>query len=133
MFARGNKAIGICDVCGCQWKLNKLKYEVLAGRTVKIRVCPDCYDEDNPRDRPQVYTARAEAIAVRDPRPDQSTDGMNSLGGWNPVLGVEIPVFPVADGFSMRESVVTAPRYILNELSTLRLVTETGELIWAEE
>jgi hypothetical protein len=132
-FTRGRKAIGICDLCGTQWKLAKLKYGALAGRTTRSRLCPDCWDADNPRDRPAIWTVKVEAIAVRDPRPDPATAGMNSLGGFNPVLGTEIPVFPVADGFSMSFEVSPTPRYILTEDGEFRLAAEDGGLIWAEE
>jgi hypothetical protein len=131
-FARGRKAIGICDLCGTQWKLVQLKYGVVAGKTTRQRFCPDCWDPDNPRDRPSVWIAKGEAIAVRDPRPDPALAGLNSLGGWNPVLGEELPIFPVADGFVMEFVDQATPRYILTEDSASRLMTEDGSLIWAD-
>ena len=131
-FTRGRKAIGICDQCGLQYKLNKLKYGAVAGRTVRSRLCPDCWDPDDPKDKPSTWVARPEAIAVRDPRIDPATPGMNSLVGWGPVLGIEIPVYPDADGYSMMNTYDTAPRYVLSEDGLWRLAAEDGSLIWAE-
>jgi len=128
-YTRGRKAIGVCDLCSLQWPLNRLKYGDLAGRTLRARYCPDCWDADNPRDRPALWTAKGEAIAVRDPRPDPATAGMNSLVGWAPVLGTEIPIFPVADGWTMSFSPEPVIEYILLEDGTGRILNEDGSLI----
>lgn len=131
-YTRGRKSIGICDLCAQQWPLKKLKYGALAGRTTRARYCPDCWDADDPKDRPAIWVVKPEAIAVRDPRPDPATAGMNSIGGWNPVVGDEIPVFPVASGSQMNFVEQDTPRYILTEDDDFRLTTEDGQLIWAE-
>lgn len=132
-YTAGKKAIGICDRCGQQFPLKKLKYESQSGRLIRLRVCTDCWDPDDPKDRPKIWMGHPEAIAVRDPRPDLATDGMNSLVGWQPVLGVELPVFPAAQGFWMSEVSTPAPRYLLTEDGVGRLAAEDGSLIWADE
>lgn len=68
-FAVGKKALGICDRCGFQYKLNKLKSETVAGVSAGNRVCTTCFDIDHPQlllnKRPVV-----DAQALKDPRPD---------------------------------------------------------------
>lgn len=133
MYAKGSKATGVCDRCGIEWKLSRLRYEPKAGRTTRLRVCPDCYDPDDPKDRPHLYTAKAEAIAVRDPRPANAEDQRNaSLWGWGPVLGAEIPVLPFATGFTHHDfNDRLAPRYLLTEDSE-RILTEDGSFLTLE-
>lgn len=98
-FANGIKAIAECDRCGQQYKLKKLKTEIIKQRKYQLLVCPECWDPDQPQlmlgtfpvDDPQ---------ALRDPRRDTTyvQAGINSDGfptggsrdiqwGWNPVGG----------------------------------------------
>ena len=98
-FANGIRAIGECDRCGFQYKLNKLRNEVVKQRPYQVLVCPECWTKDHPQlmlgtfpvDDPQ---------ALRNPRRDTTyvTSGLNSGGnlsggsrdiqwGWNPVGG----------------------------------------------
>ena len=100
-YASGKIAVGECDRCGQQYKLTKLKTEVIKQRLYQLLVCPECWDPDQPQlmlgtfpvDDPQ---------ALRNPRPDTTyvTSGVNSAGnpsggsrdiqwGWNPVGGGE--------------------------------------------
>jgi hypothetical protein len=68
-FASGKNALGICDVCGFQYKLGRLKNLVRKGKDTNIKACPECWNPDQPQlhlgefpvDDPQ---------ALRDPRPD---------------------------------------------------------------
>lgn len=98
-FANGKIAIGECDRCGFQYKLNKLRNEVVKQRPYQVLVCPECWTKDHPQlmlgtfpvDDPQ---------ALRNPRIDTTyvTSGLNSGGNlsggsrdiqwnWNPVGG----------------------------------------------
>ena len=98
-FASGKKAIAECDRCGQQFKLKKLKEEIIKQRKYQLLVCPECWDPDQPQlmlgtfpvDDPQ---------ALRNPRRDTTyvTAGPNAQGnltggsrdiqwGWNPVGG----------------------------------------------
>lgn len=101
-FASGLKAIAECDRCGQQFRLKKLKTEIIKTKRYQLLVCPECWDPDHPQlllgmfpvDDPQ---------ALRNPRRDTTyfvsgttTDG--SLGGgsriiqwgWNPVGGARL-------------------------------------------
>jgi hypothetical protein len=98
-FSAGKKAIAECDRCGQQFKLKKLKTEIIKQRRYELLVCPTCWDPDQPQlmlgtfpvDDPQ---------ALRDPRRDTTyvTSGLNVNGnisggsrqiqwGWAPVGG----------------------------------------------
>ena len=98
-FASGKIAIAECDRCGQQFKLKKLKTEIIKQRKYELLVCPTCWDPDHPQlmlgtfpvDDPQ---------ALRNPRRDTTyvTAGQNVAGnptggsrdiqwGWAPVGG----------------------------------------------
>ena len=98
-FASGKIAIAECDRCGFQFKLKKLKTEIVKQRKYDLLVCPDCWNPDQPQlmlgtfpvDDPQ---------ALRNPRRDTTyvTSGNNVNGfpaggsrdiqwGWSPVGG----------------------------------------------
>ena len=101
-FASGKKAIAMCDRCGQQFLLKKLKTEVIKQRKYQLLVCPECWDPDQPQlmlgtfpvDDPQ---------ALRNPRKDTTyvTAGVNNIGsltsgsrdiqwGWQPVGGASL-------------------------------------------
>lgn len=98
-FASGRIAIAECDRCGFQYKLKKLRTEVVKQRQYQALVCPECWTPDQPQlmlgtfpiDDPQ---------ALRNPRRDTTyfVSGLNANGnvsggsrdiqwGWNPVGG----------------------------------------------
>lgn len=70
-FASGNHGLGICDVCGFQYKLKELKELIVKQRKTNMLACRECWNEDQPQlmigtfpvDDPQ---------ALRNPRPDTS-------------------------------------------------------------
>ena len=101
-FASGKIAIAECDRCGQQYKLKKLRTEIIKQRQYQLLVCPECWDPDQPQlmlgtfpvDDPQ---------ALRNPRKDTTyvTSGVNAAGnpsggsrdiqwGWNPVGGARL-------------------------------------------
>jgi hypothetical protein len=98
-FASGKIAIAECDRCGQQYKLKRLKTEIIKQRQYQLLVCPECWDPDHPQlmlgtfpvDDPQ---------ALRNPRKDTTyvVSGVNNSGyisggsrdiqwGWAPVGG----------------------------------------------
>lgn len=63
-YAQGKHALGICDRCGLQYKLNTLRKEWTG-----FKVCVECYETKHP----QLSTRHniSDAIALREARPDQ--------------------------------------------------------------
>lgn len=124
-FASGRIAIAECDRCGFQYKLKKLRTEVVKQRQYQALVCPECWTPDQPQlmlgtfpiDDPQ---------ALRNPRRDTTyfVSGLNVNGnisggsrdiqwGWAPVGGASqfdaalTPNNLVAVGFVGTVTVVT--------------------------
>jgi hypothetical protein len=108
-FASGKYAIAECDRCGQRYKLKELKKEVIKTHLFQIKVCPECWDPDQPQLQLGLYPVN-DPQAVREPRPDVSyyNSGVNTAGypddgsrqlewGWNPVGGsrnFDIPLTP---------------------------------------
>lgn len=124
-FASGKRAIAECDRCGQQFKLAKLKTEIIKTKQYQLLVCPECWDPDHPQlllgmfpvDDPQ---------ALRNPRKDTTyfVSGVTSDGslgggsrviqwGWNPVGGARL----FDDALTPNYLVATA------ELGTVTIVT----------
>jgi hypothetical protein len=98
-FASGKYAIAECDRCGQRYKLKELKKEVIKTKLFQIKVCPSCWDPDQPQLQLGMYPVN-DPQAVHEPRPDVSylvsgvgPDGYPEGGsrvfqwGWNPVGG----------------------------------------------
>jgi hypothetical protein len=111
-FASGKYAIAECDRCGQRYKLKELRKLTIKTKQVAIKVCPECWEEDQPQLQIGMYPVN-DPQAVREPRPDVSytlsgTSGLQTnvsggtgqtgLGtpeggsrifqwGWNPVGG----------------------------------------------
>ena len=98
-YASGKYAIAECDRCGQRYKLSELKKEIIKTKLFQIKVCPSCWDPDQPQLSLGLYPVQ-DPQAVREPRPDVSyvTAGINVLGlptggsrdtqwNWNPVGG----------------------------------------------
>ena len=98
-FASGKNSIAICDRCGFGYKLTLLKKLVVKTKTYDLKVCPQCWDPDQPQLQLGMYPVD-DPQGVRDPRPDLSyqvsgllEDGFNGGGsrvfqwGWSPVGG----------------------------------------------
>jgi hypothetical protein len=98
-YASGKHSIAECDRCGQRYKLSELKKEVIKTKLFQIKVCPTCWDPDQPQLSLGLYPI-SDPQAVREPRPDTSykvsgllEDGFNGGGsrvfqwGWNPVGG----------------------------------------------
>jgi len=98
-FASGKYSIAECDRCGQRYKLKQLKMEVIKTKLYQLKVCPECWDPDQPQLQLGMYPVD-DPQAVRQPRPDITyvTSGLNALGlpsggsrdiqwGWNPIGG----------------------------------------------
>lgn len=111
-YASGKYAIAECDRCGQRYKLKELKKEVIKTKLFNIKVCPTCWDPDQPQLSLGLYPVN-DPQAVREPRPDVSytvsgnsglqINGTNDITpngagypeggsrifqwGWNPVGG----------------------------------------------
>lgn len=105
-FASGKFAIAECDRCGFRYKLTQLKNLVIKTKNVSIKVCPSCWEPDQPQLSLGLYPVN-DPQAVREPRPDVSYNSSGTSGlqiaandtgypeggsrifqwGWNPVGG----------------------------------------------
>ena len=98
-FASGKNSIAECDRCGFRYKLTALKKLVVKTKIYDLKVCPECWEPDQPQLLLGMYPVD-DPQGVRDPRPDLSyqvsgllEDGFNGGGsrifqwGWSPVGG----------------------------------------------
>jgi len=94
-FSSGKNAIAECDRCGFRYKLTQLKNLVIKTKNVTIKVCPECWEADQPQLSLGLFPVN-DPQAVREPRPDVSyyttTGAVGGDGGsrviqwgWNPV------------------------------------------------
>jgi len=100
-FASGKHSIAECDRCGQRYKLSQLKMEVIKTKLYQLKVCPECWDPDQPQLQLGMFPVD-DPQAVRQPRKDLSyvASGLDSLGfpsggsrdtqwGWNPIGGAQ--------------------------------------------
>jgi hypothetical protein len=98
-FASGKHSIAECDRCGQRYKLKELRTLTIKTKQVSIKVCPECWEPDQPQLQLGMYPVN-DPQAVREPRPDVSyqvsgvgPDGSPEGGsrvfqwGWAPVGG----------------------------------------------
>jgi hypothetical protein len=79
-FASGKYAIAECDRCGQRYMLKQLKKLTIKTKQVSIKVCPECWEPDQPQLSLGLYPVN-DPQAVREPRPDVSylQSGQNGL------------------------------------------------------
>ena len=70
-YASGKRSIAECDRCGFRYMLKELKTLTIKTKNVKIKVCPTCFEPDQPQLSLGMYPV-TDAQAVREPRPDVS-------------------------------------------------------------
>jgi hypothetical protein len=70
-YASGKHSIAECDRCGQRYKLKQLKKEIIKTKLFQIKVCPECWDPDQPQLSLGLYPVY-DPQAVREPRPDVS-------------------------------------------------------------
>lgn len=106
-FSSGKNSIAECDRCGFRYKLKELKKLTIKTKQVSIKVCPTCWEPDQPQLQLGMYPVQ-DPQAVREPRRDNSylqagytglqltlnTDFGDPSGGsrvfqwgWNPIGG----------------------------------------------
>lgn len=87
-YASGPKALGICDRCGRTYLLDELKFETKNYKRDNIRVCPSCFDIQNPQDLPDLFDG-GDTQALRNPRPDTGLEASRTvdLAAWNDKYG----------------------------------------------
>lgn len=89
-YASGKHSIAECDRCGQRYKLTQLRKLTIKTKQVSIKVCPACWEPDQPQLQLGMYPVY-DPQAVREPRPDVSyqlagTTGLQLLlsGGTGP-------------------------------------------------
>ena len=107
-FSSGKYSIAECDRCGQRYKLKQLRKLTIKTKQVSIKVCPECWEPDQPQLQLGMYPVN-DPQAVREPRPDTSyvssgigPDGYPEGGsrqiqwGWNPVgfNNMQLPDLP---------------------------------------
>jgi hypothetical protein len=70
-FASGKHSIAECDRCGQRYKLSELKKLTIKTKQVSIKVCPECWEPDQPQLQLGLYPVN-DPQGVREPRPDVS-------------------------------------------------------------
>jgi hypothetical protein len=70
-FASGKFAIAECDRCAQRYKLKQLRTQIVKTQPYNIKVCPSCWDPDQPQLQLGMYPVN-DPQAVREPRPDVS-------------------------------------------------------------
>lgn len=98
-FASGKYSIAECDRCAQRYKLKELRKLTIKTKQVSIKVCPECWEADQPQLSLGLYPVN-DPQAVREPRPDISyiVSGVGPTGspeggsriiqwGWAPVGG----------------------------------------------
>ena len=78
-FSSGKFAIAECDRCGQRYKLKELKKLIVKQQIKNIKVCPSCWDPDQPQLSLGMYPVD-DPQAVREPRPDISYTVSGSSG-----------------------------------------------------
>jgi len=92
-FASAKNSIAQCDRCGQRFKLVDLKKEIKKTQLYDIKVCPACWDPDQPQLQLGMYPVN-DPQAVRDPRPDVSYQQSGNSG-----LQIDINGGTGVDGF----------------------------------
>lgn len=114
-FASAKHSIAECDRCGQRYKLKQLKTLTLKTKNIRIKVCPECWEPDQPQLLVGMYPVD-DPQAVMEPRPDVSylasgqsglqivdnnsvnVDAFGTIGegsrviqwGWQPVGGARL-------------------------------------------
>jgi hypothetical protein len=89
MYAKGKKALGICDRCGFTYKLSELKYEIEDSIRNGLRVCSSCFDPDHPQFKVgELQTSDPQSLF--NPRTDTGEKESTTYYGFNPVASTGI-------------------------------------------
>ena len=96
-YASGKNSIAECDRCGQRYMLKNLKKEIIKTRLFNIKVCPECWDPDQPQLQLGMYPVD-DPQAVREPRPDVSYTQSGTSG-----LQILLTNSTTPDGFGYPE------------------------------
>lgn len=96
-YASGKNSIAECDRCGQRYMLKDLKKEIIKTRLFNIKVCPECWDPDQPQLQLGMYPVD-DPQAVREPRPDVSYTQSGTSG-----LQILLTNSTAPDGFGYPE------------------------------
>ena len=96
-YAAAKYAIAECDRCAQRYKLKELRTQIVKTRPFNIKVCPECWDPDQPQLQLGMYPVN-DPQAVRDPRPDVSYQVSGNSG-----LQVGDTNLPIKLGFGTPE------------------------------
>ncbi len=96
-FASGKYAIAECDRCAGRYMLKELKKQVIKTKLYSIKVCPTCWDPDQPQLQLGMYPVD-DPQAVREPRPDVSYQVSGTSGLQLDLTGNTTP-----DGYGYSE------------------------------
>jgi hypothetical protein len=79
-YASAKYTIAECDRCAQRFLLKQLKKLTIKTKMVSIKVCPECWEPDQPQLQLGMYPVY-DPQAVREPRPDVSyfQSGLNGL------------------------------------------------------
>ena len=96
-YASGKYSIAQCDRCDERYMLKDLKKEIIKTRLFNIKVCPECWDPDQPQLQLGMYPVD-DPQAVREPRPDVSYTQSGTSG-----LQILLTNSTAPDGFGYPE------------------------------
>lgn len=96
-FASGKYAIAQCDRCDGRYMLKELKKQVIKTKLYSIKVCPSCWDPDQPQLSLGLYPVN-DPQAVREPRPDNSYQVSGTSG-----LQIDLTGNSTPDGYGYSE------------------------------
>ena len=96
-FASGKYAIAQCDRCDGRYMLKELKKQVIKTKLYSIKVCPSCWDPDQPQLSLGLYPVN-DPQAVREPRPDNSYQVSGPSG-----LQIDVTANNTLDGYGYPE------------------------------
>jgi len=68
-FAVGKKARGLCDICGQEYLLSRLKEVIRKTKKTGLLACPPCWDPDHPQLMLGMFPVD-DPQALRNPRSD---------------------------------------------------------------
>jgi hypothetical protein len=78
-YSSGKYSIAECDRCGQRFKLKELRKLTIKTTQVNIKVCPECWEPDQPQLQLGMYPVD-DPQGVREPRPDVSYTVSGSSG-----------------------------------------------------
>ena len=92
-YASGKNSIAECDRCGQRYMLKELKKQVLKTKLYNIKVCPSCWDPDQPQLQLGMYPVD-DPQGIRNPRPDRSytqsgLTGLQLVNGSAPTIDAQ--------------------------------------------